>query len=181
MIFFCFQVFLGLVLLLPLVASRPDAQVNQVIDDPEDLLAVESDPGLTSQQHVFVVESPSQQQQQQQLQLRNGAFKTSQSGVNVNNDDDSDAVQNDVDPDLRRIEEAPPGFPGLRLTASGPKKPDSGMQMDVGNPDGSYSFRSVETWIKVDHLANSHLADTTNYQSIVFLGQYLLFMEPTQT
>ena len=96
-------------------------------------------------------------------------------------DDDRLDSRLDVDPDLRRIEEAPPGFPGLRLTASGPKKPDSGMQMDVGNPDGSYSFRSVETWIKVDHLANSHLADTTNYQSIVFLGQYLLFMEPTQT
>ena len=117
---------------MPLVASRPDAQVNQVIDDPEDLLAVESDPRLTSHQNVFVVESPTQQR------LRNDALKASQTSVN------DDATQNDIDPDLRPIEEAPPGFPGLRLTASGPKKPDSGMQMDVGNPDGSYSFRSVE-------------------------------------
>ena len=116
-------------ILVPLlVISRPDAQVNQVIDDPEDLLAVESDATHTSQNVASVTH-------QNVILGFPQRHQTSQ--------DDADALHNDVDPHLTPIDAPPPGFPGERLTSGSETKPETGMQMNIGNPDGSYSFRSA--------------------------------------
>ena len=107
-----FQILATFLSLLTVVSSRPEAQVNQVIDNPEDLLAVESDIGAGQTSHLSEVDHNSQ--------------------------------LNEVDPYLIPIEAPPPGFPGERLT-SGQKdsasSQQSGSHMNVGNPDGSYSFR----------------------------------------
>ena len=98
-----FQIFATFLSLVSVVSCRPEAQVNQIIDNPEDLLAVESDVGEGQTSHL-----------------------------------------NEVDPYLVPIEAPPPGFPGERLTSGqkGPaSSPQSGSHMNVGNPDGSYSFR----------------------------------------
>lgn len=81
------------------------AQVNQVIDEAEDLLAVESGLSLG--------------------QLPN---------------------ENKVGPYEIPIEQAPPGFPGERLTSSDfQEQQGQKIHMDLGNPNGKYSFRYVKS------------------------------------
>lgn len=86
------QFYLGLL-------TQTFAQVNQVIDEVEDLLAVES-----------------------------GSFT-------------GEVHNNEVGPYEIAIEPAPPGFPGERLTSLNVKEQSQKLQMDLGNPDGKYSFR----------------------------------------